>query len=219
MKNKLEIKSWLVKRILFVAFVIFITYLLIVPFNTYGKLRNIPVLIAECVCILIYASYSMIKRAVLLTKVHNILKKQASDKIKISVVPNVFHIKAKYDIVAVINGKKCNIHIFDSIKKYMKHCIVDRNKIERYLATTMSVKSNKNRAFISQGVTWHEKKPLFMPWIDNNDNEINILVFNKLPNDITWSEQHEKDRSLGNGDVVLSNVFIYDINGLKKLNI
>ena len=159
--KKIKIKAWFIKRLLIIALVLLFSYILIVPRNSNGEFKNIPFLIFELVCALTYILYRIIKRVVIISKVCTILKKKVPETIKVNWSPNLFRIKGRYDIVYVSNDKKYNFYILDSIKPYMKHNIVNSNKIERFLATTMSVKSSRDRVYVAKGAVWHEKKPLY----------------------------------------------------------
>ena len=186
--------------------------ILFAPHND-ERIRNVPLLIAVVSAAVLFVLFKLTKRIVFLLKLVSAAKRRGVGSIKYHLLPNLFRKKGRYDLEYVKDANKYQVVLVIS-RKYIKYHIDDENTLQRFVATAKSVKSGKHSAYISNNVTWKEKSGIFLPWSSDAEAE-RVIVFSKMPNNITDSQFREQ-RSIGNGEKSPLGYLVCDIEYFVK---
>ena len=186
--------------------------ILFAPHND-ERIRNVPLLIAVVSAVALFVLLNLTRRIIFILKIVSAAKKSGVGNIKYHLLPNLFRKKGRYDLEYVKDANKYQVVLVIS-KTYIKYHIDDENTLRRFLATAKSVKSGKHSAYISANVTWKEKSSIFLPWSSDVAAE-RVIVFSKMPNNITDSQFREQ-RSIGNGEKTPLGYLVCDIEYFVK---
>ena len=156
-----------------------------------------------------------LRRVAFLLKIRKVLADKGAEAIKCRFLPNLFRKKGRYDITCTIYKKKYNIVALSSVRRRMRYYFANENRIERYIATRMAYRPSKAGASVSNGVTWKEKRAVWLPWHELREGEFNAIVFKAFPTEISNSES--RNTMLGNGDEVLSGIYVYEFLAFTEL--
>ena len=213
MKSRKKILD-LIKAIAAVALTVIIGLIFFAPHR--GKpVRNLPLLMALIALAVAIAAFLLIKRTVRLTRIKRELNKAFCEHVKVAYLPNLFHIKGRYDAVFYRKKVRHNVVILQGVKTYMRYYFEDENTVERYVPKVTSVRSGRDIARVSLGTrTWKQKRSLFMPWKAPDARDVNIVLLSKMPMEL--QNRDTREGGLGNGDTVLPNVILYDNEGFLK---
>lgn len=194
-----------------IAFVAGIVFL---PEYDGGELRNIPLFIIVVSIALILTIIKVLRYVFRVLKVKKILKNNGYTVTQCHFMPNLKSSK-NYHISAVKDEKTVNVYIFKRKNSYVTYHFEDVNKAELYKSTRMAIKPQVRQANIISGhVETKKAGEEYFFWSENDfaPNTDNILVFPKLPNNVTDTKSQI---SLGNGDKICDKVTLYDYNGFE----
>ena len=121
-----------------------------------------------------------------------------------------YHISAKKD------EKTVNIYITKRRNSYVTYHFETENKAEIYKHTRLAIKPQVRQAYIVSPKVENRKmgeENFFWEESDFAKNTENILLFKKLPNNVTDTKSQAP---LSNGDKIIGKVSLYDINGFER---
>lgn len=180
-----------------------------------GEARNVPifVIIASVIAILILVK--LLKYVLLVFKVKKLLTKNGYTVTQTRLVPKLKNSKC-YHISATRNEKTVNVYITKRRNSHVTYHFETENKAELYKHTHLAIKPEVRQAYIvSPHVERRKTGEEYFFWNkeDFSENTENVLLFKKLPNNVT-DTVHQS--SLGNGDKILDKVSLYSIDGFQK---
>ncbi len=180
-----------------------------------GEARNVPifVIIASVIAILILVK--LLKYVLLVFKVKKLLTKNGYTVTQTRLVPKLKNSKC-YHISATRDEKTVNVYITKRRNSHVTYHFETENKAELYKHTHLAIKPEVRQAYIvSPHVERRKTGEEYFFWNkeDFSENTENILLFKKLPNNVT-DIVHQT--SLGNGDKILDKVSLYSIDGFQK---
>ena len=190
----------------------FVAFLLFMPTTDSKQIRNLPLLIALLVIIAGLILWYLIRRVAFLQKVKKALKNNSCEIVKVCFNPFAARLHGRYSVTFKSNGKIINALLLIRRKKYQRYHFESAELIEFYRSNRVVFRSTKVRgATISDLV---ETKLVGKQKLKWEKSDCNIIIFNKIPDNITDSKQKEL---LGKGDkVCATETYIADIESLNQ---
>lgn len=188
------------------------------PDGISGGVKNLPYLFILLSILVIALSIKLFKYLRFFWTAKKHLKKNGYQLIYCSCLPFLLRKEKEYNILAKKGEGLVKILIINVKKSYLTYHFEGINKIEFYKSTRLTIKPDVRQAnIISPTVTTQKvgEKTLF--WSENEaENEKRILLFNRFPN-LVKDAMHSE--GLGNGDKIMSEIYIYNLDGfLRKVN-
>ena len=185
----------------------FIAALLFLPASGTTQIRNLPLLLFILSVLLFFIFVRFFKYVILILKTKKQIKKIGIHKIKIKFFPWVSFFHGHYSIIFSHENKTAQIILLSKKRKYQRYHFNSINELEFYRSNRLVFNNIKSKgATISKLV---ETKLLGKQKIKWNDTaEIRMIVFDKLPEQIT---DFAKKETLGIGEKICdSNIYIFD---------
>lgn len=189
------------------AILFFASGLLFFPRTGSTEIRNLPLLLVLLSLILLFALIRFSCYVLLVLKVNKRLKESGMEKTKIKFLPWASFFHGHYSISFSYEGKKAQILLLSQKRKYQRYHFDSIHRLEFYRANRVVFKSSKIRGgTISELVEVKQVGKQSLKW--DADAEIRMIVFDKLPSDVTDSRTKE---SLAAGDrICKSNILLWD---------
>ena len=185
----------------------FIAALLFLPASGTTQMRNLPLLLFILSVVLLFVIIRFFKYVLLVVKAKKQIKKIGVQKIKIKFFPwdSFFH--GHYSIIFSHENKTAQIILLSNKRKYQRYHFDSINKLEFYRSNRVVFNNIKSKgATISKLVEAKLVGKQKIKW--NDTTEIRMIVFDKLPEQITDSAKKE---ALGTGERICnSNIYIFD---------
>ena len=185
----------------------FIVALLFLPASGTTQIRNLPLLLFILSVILLFMFVRFCKYVLLVVKTKKQIKKIGIQKIKIKFFPwdSFFH--GHYSIIFSHENKTAQSILLSKKRKYQRYHFDSINKLEFYRSNRVVFNSIKAKgATISKLVETNLVGKQKIKW--NDTAEIRMIVFDKLPEQITDSAKKE---ALSVGERICnSNIYIFD---------
>lgn len=192
--------------------------LLFLPKTGSTQIRNIPLLLAILFSILGVVTIRILKYIILMFKTKKFLNQKGFKCVKFFVFPFGFILHGRYNMTFQSEKEELNIVFLVKKKKYQHYFFKDINSIEFYRSNRVVFNNIKAYgATISKSVETKLVGKQKIKWKQYNTslNRTNILLFDKLPSQISDSVKKEE---LGNGDQICgSNIYLFDLNGLQRM--
>ena len=185
----------------------FIAALLFLPAMGTTKIRNLLLLLSILALILIFILIRFFKYIFLIAKTKKQLKIAKMKKIKIKIFPWASFFHGHYSIAFSYKNKFAQIILLSRKRKYQRYHFDRVDNLEFYRSNRVVFKSNKEEgATISKLVETKLVGKQKIKWDDTA--EIRMIVFDKLPRQITDSAKKE---ALGVGEEICnSNIQVLD---------
>ena len=185
----------------------FIAGLLFLPASGTTEIRNLPLLLFILSVILFFIFVRFFKYVILILKTKKELKKIGIQKIKIKFFPWVSFFHGHYSIIFSHENKTAQIILLSEKRKYQRYHFDSINKLEFYRSNRVVFNNTKAKgATISNLVETKLLGKQKIKW--DAASEIRMIVFDKLPEQITDSAKKE---ALGTGERICnSNIYIFD---------
>ena len=185
----------------------FIAGLLFLPATGTTEIRNWPLLLFILSVILFFIFVRFFKYVILILKTKKELKKIGIQKIKIKFFPWVSFFHGHYSIIFSHENKTAQIILLSKKRKYQRYHFDSINKLEFYRSNRVVFNNIKAKgATISNLVETKLLGKQKIKW--DAASEIRMIVFDKLPEQITDSAKKE---ALGTGARICnSNIYIFD---------
>lgn len=196
--------------------VVLIAGILFLPNYEGGDFQNIPLFVIILLIALILTLIKVLHYVFFVLKIKKQLLKNGYTIKQISLAPNLRNSKC-YHLSGEKEEKTVNIYIAKRKNSYFTYHFENENRAELYKHTRLAIKPSVRQANIISGHVetrskgevnffWHEE--------DFKDNIKNILLFKKMPNNVT-DICHQY--SLGNGDKICDKVILCDMKGFERV--
>ena len=175
----------------------FVAIFLFCPTTDGQHIRNLPLLIVIIAIIVGLLIYRLIRRAVFMKKVKKVLKNSGCEIIKTHFNPFASRLKGRYLITFKKDGKAICATLLIKKRKYQRYHFENLESLEFYSSNRVVFKGSRVRgATISNLV---ETKLVGKQKLIWDEADVNLVVFNKIPDHIT----HSKNKDLlGKGDKI-----------------
>ena len=185
----------------------FIAALLFLPASGTTQIRNLPLLLFILSVFLFFIFVRFFKYVILILKTKKQIKKIGIQKIKIKFFPWVSFFHGHYSIIFSHENKTAQIILLSKKRKYQRYHFDSINELEFYRSNRVVFNNIKARgATISNLVETKLLGKQKIKW--DAASEIRMIVFDKLPEQITDSAKKE---ALGTGERICnSNIYIFD---------
>ena len=197
------------KYVLYVIAAI-VALLLFLPTTDGNHIRNLPLLIMILVVIAGLLIYQIIRRAAFMGKVKKTLKNGGCEIIKTHFNPFAARFKGRYSVTFKKDGKKICATLLMKKRKYQRYHFENLESLEFYSSNRVVFKGSRVRgATISNLVETKLVGKQKLAW---DEADVNLVVFNKIPDHIT----HSKNKDLlGKGDKICgTETYITDVEAL-----
>ena len=185
-----------------------IAFLLFMPETGTTEIRNLPLLILVVAVIVGFLIYYLIRRAVFLKKVKKELKKNGCEIIKTHFNPFASRLKGRYSVTFRKDGKTICAILLIKKRKYQRYHFANIDYLEFYRSNRVVFNSTRTRGAIISDLV--ETKLVGKQKLSWDVADINIVVFNKIPDHITDSKTKNP---LGKGDKICgTETYITDID-------
>ena len=180
---------------------------LFLPRTGTTEIRNLPLLLFILSLILIFVLIRFFKYVLLVLKTQKQLKKSGIRKTKLKFFPLASFFHGHYSITFSYGDEKTQIILLLRKRKYQRYHFDSVNKLEFYCSNRVVFNSIKTKgATISKLVETNLVGKQRIKWDDTA--EIRMIVFDKLPSEITDSTKKE---NLGARErICASNVYVLD---------
>ena len=184
-----------------------IAFLLFVPTTDTTEIRNLPLLIAIVAIIIGLLIYRLIRRAAFMGKVKKVLKNSGCEIIKTHFNPFASRLKGRYSITFKKDGKTICATLLMKKRKYQRYHFANIDYLEFYRSNRVVFNSTRTRGAIISDLV--ETKLVGNQKLIWDEADVNLVVFNKIPDHIT----HSKNKDLlGKGDKICgAETYITDI--------
>lgn len=175
-----------------------------------GEARNVPIFVIIASIIAILLIVKLFKYILLVFKVKKLLTKNGYTVTQTHIIPKLKNSKC-YHISATRDDKTVNIYITKRRNSHVTYHFETENKAEIYKHTRLAIKPEVRQAYIVSPKIENRKmgeEYFFWNKEDFAQNTENILLFKKLPNNVTDTKSQS---SLGNGDKILDKIILFDI--------
>ncbi len=203
------------KYVVYIA-MLFVCGLLFLPRTGTTEIRNLPLLLFILTLILIFILIRFIKYVLLIAKTKKQLKKIGIQNTKIKFFPWASFFHGHYSITFPHENKISQIILLSRKRKYQRYHFDSTNKLEFYRSNRVVFNSIKVRgATISKLVETNLVGRQKIKWDDTA--EIRIIVFDKLPEQIT---DFVKKENLSIGEkICASDIYLLDwVTFFKRIN-
>lgn len=177
-----------------------------------GERRNVPVFVIIASIIAILLIVKLLKYILLVFKVKKLLTKNGYTVTQIHIIPKLKNSKC-YHISSTRDEKTVNVYITKRRNSHVTYHFETENKAEIYKHTRLAIKPSVRQAYIVSPKVENRKmgeEYFFWEESDFTQNTENVLLFKKLPNNVTDTKSQSP---LGNGDKILDKVILFDIKG------
>ena len=201
------------KYVLYVIFAI-VAFLLFFPTTDEKHIRNLPLLIAILAVIASLFIYHLIRRAVFMGKVKKALKTSGCEIIKTYFNPFASRLKGRYSVTFRKDGKTICAILLIKKRKYQRYHFANIDYLEFYRSNRVVFNSTRVRGAVISNLV--ETKLVGKQKLSWDAADINIVVFNKIPDHITDSKTKNL---LGKGDKICgTETYIADVEHLMQMN-
>ena len=185
----------------------FVAILLFCPTTDGQHIRNLPLLIVVIAIIVGLLIYRLIRRAVFVKKVKKTLKNSGCEIIKTHFNPFASRLKGRYSITFKKDGKTICAILLTKKRKYQRYHFANIDYLEFYRLNRVVFNSTRTRGAIISDLV--ETKLVGKQKLIWDEADVNLVVFNKIPDHIT----HSKNKDLlGKGDEICgAETYITDI--------
>lgn len=200
------------KYVLYVIAAI-VALLLFLPTTDGNHIRNLPLLIMILVVIAGFLIYQIIRRAVFVKKVKKVLKNSGCEIIKTHFNPFASRLKGRYSVTFKKDGKTICAILLMKKRKYQRYHFENLERLEFYSSNRVVFKGSRVRgATISNLVETKLVGKQKLAW---DEADVNLVVFNKIPDHIT----HSKNKDLlGKGDKICgAETYIANVEHLMQM--
>lgn len=184
------------------------------PASGTTKIRNLPLLIALVLCLLVFAFYRILKYAFLMHKAKNALKQKGFHREKVTFFPFASMFHGRYSMTFKHSDKKVKIVFLVAKRKYPHYYFNSVNLLEFYSTNRVIFNNIKAKGATVSNLSETKKvgkQKRMWKATDLTQNDTNILLFNKFPPRISDSTRQQ---DLGNGDKICdTNIKVFDFNG------
>ena len=188
----------------------FVAFLLFLPTTDEKHIRNLPLLIAILAVIASLFIYYLIRRAVFMGKVKKALKNSGCEIIKTYFNPFASRLKGRYSVTFRKDGKTICAILLIKKRKYQRYHFANIDYLEFYRSNRVVFNSTRIRGAIISDLV--ETKLVGKQKLSWDAADINIVVFNKIPDHITDSKTKNL---LGKGDKICgTETYIADVDFL-----
>ena len=175
----------------------FVAFLLFFPTTDEKHIRNLPLLIVILVVIAGILIYQLIRRAAFMGKVKKALKNSGCEIIKTHFNPFASRLKGRYSVAFKKDGKKICAALLMKKRKYQRYHFENLESLEFYSSNRVVFNSIKTRGAVISNLV--ETKLVGKQRLTWDTSDLNVVVFNKIPDHITDSKTKNL---LGIGDNV-----------------
>lgn len=187
-----------------------IALLLFIPETGTTEIRNLPLLIALLVIIAALLLYQLIRRAAFMGKVKKAFKNSGCEIIKTHFNPFASRLKGRYSVTFRKDGKTICAILLIKKRKYQRYHFANIDYLEFYRSNRVVFNSTRTRGAIISDLV--ETKLVGKQKLSWDAADINIVVFNKIPDHITDSKTKNL---LGKGDKICgTETYIADVDFL-----
>lgn len=193
-----------------------ITFLgIFLPDGVGGGLHNVPLFITLVLILVLILLVRLIKYLKVFSKAKKLLRDKGYTVLKCSVLPTRLRREKNCHIVAEKDGKTVRIYVEKPKKSYLTYHFVSEGIAEIYKFTRLTIKPGMWQAnIISKKLDKKKVGTRQFVWSDTElENDICMVLFNKLPDFITDSVSEE---TLYNGSKICKKVYLFDLNGLER---
>ena len=190
---------------------VMIGFFLFIPTNG-TEIRNLPILIALCLLVVGVLLFKIICRTVFVHRVKRSLKNHGCEIIKTHFNPFASRFHGRYSVLCQKDGKVVCLVFISRKRKYQKYHFESVEMLEFYSSNRVIFQSTKIRgATVSNLVETKLVGKQKLVW---DKADVNVVVFDKIPDLITDSTQKEL---LGKGDKVCGGeTYIADIESFSE---
>lgn len=195
------------------ALIVISAVCIFLPSGIGGGLHNIPIFIALLTILLAIFLIKCIRYIRLFQDAKKHLIECGYSIKKLRLLPPF--IGKRYNIVAKNDSKTINLYVLRTNKRYSKYYFADISTIELYKSTRLAIKPSVGQAnIISNHVETKKVATKHLSWnLGENQNETNIILFDKIPDCIVDGANKEW---LDIGDKICDSVYLYDLDGFIK---
>ena len=187
-----------------------IAFLLFMPETGTTEIRNLPLLIALLVIIAALLLYQLIRRAAFMGKVKKSLKNSGCEIIKTHFNPFASRLKGRYSVTFKKDGKTICAILLIKKRKYQRYHFANIDYLEFYRSNRVVFNSTRTRGAVISNLV--ETKLVGKQRLAWDEADVNLVVFNKIPNHITHSKSKDL---LGKGDKICgTETYITDVEAL-----
>ena len=191
----------------------FVAILLFCPTTDGQHIRNLPLLIVIIAIIVGLLIYRLIRRAVFMKKVKKTLKNSGCEIIKTHFNPFASRLKGRYSITFKKDGKTICATLLMKKRKYQRYHFANIDYLEFYRSNRVVFNSTRTRGAIISDLV--ETKLVGNQKLIWDEADVNLVVFNKIPDHITDSKTKNL---LGKGDKICgTETYIADVEHLMQM--
>ena len=199
----------------YVVYTIFgiIAIFLFMPTTDGRQIRNLPLFIVIIAIIVGLLIYRLIRCAVFMGKVKKTLKNGGCEIIKTHFNPFASRLKGRYSVTFKKDGKAICAILLMKKRKYQRYHFESLERLEFYSSNRAVFNSIKTRGAVISNLV--ETKLVGNQRLAWDEADVNLVVFNKIPDHITDSKTKNL---LGKGDKICgTETYIADVEHLMQM--